>query len=421
MQIAAYVWCIGLTAMLGYMVFTYLRMKYLLRESIKRGEGVYENGALPTAFLLGYIRPRIYLPTGMSIETAELVIRHERAHLRRGDNWLKLVAYICLAVHWYNPLVWVMYLLLCRDIEGACDESVIRTLDAQGRGDYSAALLSCGKGKPNFAGCPVAFGEVSIGQRIRNVLNYKKPTLWICIILAVVMIFAAVFFLTDPVKPVPPHYNTLSQMIGQPITAVSGELGVPMDKLIAVDFEGYPNYMLPETVEYMGADFQIKLHLNYYPKDELVNMDEAILHYFEYICEFAPEDAQTAAAAAIRIGNCYLDMYGEPETELTGRSTVKLQGATEENLVALYGHKRDKGDYMASQWDLTDGISSKVVEYFYAYRASKSWSTAAFGEYYPEYYLRFSTGYNTMNDKLYLNLSYKVGTCCSVRRTPYEQ
>lgn len=418
MQIAAYVWCIGLTAMLGYMVFTYLRMKYLLRESVKRGEGVYENGALPTAFLLGYIRPRIYLPTGMSNETAELVIRHERAHLRRGDNWLKLVAYICLAVHWYNPLVWVMYLLLCRDIEGACDESVIRTLDAQGRGDYSAALLSCGKGKPNFAGCPVAFGEVSIGQRIRNVLNYKKPTLWICIILAVIMIFAAVFFLTDPVKPVPPHYNTLSQMIGQPITAVSGELGVPMDKLIAVDFEGYPNYILPETVEYMGADFQIKLWLNYSPpNDTEVAENQAVLHRFEYIAEFAPEDAQIAAEAVIRIGNGYLDIYGEPEKEGNGRNIVRLREATEEKLVALYGHERDNGDCMVTQWDLTDLVSRDVTEYFYAFRESDMWLLR---ESYPEFYLRLTTGDNPENDKLYISLAYNVGGFTS-RKVPYKQ
>jgi len=418
MQIAAYVWCAGLAAMLAYMAFTYLRMKYLLRESVKREEGVFENSALPTAFLLGYIRPRIYLPTGMSNETAELVIRHERAHLRRGDNWLKLVAYICLSIHWFNPMVWVMYLLLCRDIEGACDESVIRTLDAQGRGDYSAALLSCGKEKPNFAGCPVAFGEVSIGQRIRNVLNYRKPTLWICIILAVVMIFAAVFFLTDPVKPVPPHYNTLSQLIGQPITAVSGELGVPMDKLIAVDFEEYPNYILPETVEYMGADFQIKLWLNYSPpNDTEVTENQAVLHRFEYIAEFAPEDAQIAAEAVIRIGNGYLDIYGEPEKEGNGRNIVKLREATEEKLVALYGHERDNGDCMVTQWDLTDLVSRDVTEYFYAFRESDMWLLR---ESYPEFYLRLTTGDNPENDKLYISLAYNVGGFTS-RKVPYKQ
>ena len=420
MQIAAYVWCIGLTAMLGYMVFTYLRMKYLLRESVKRGEGVYENGALPTAFLLGYIRPRIYLPTGMSNETAELVIRHERAHLRRGDNWLKLVAYICLATHWYNPAVWLMYLLLCRDIEGACDESVIRTLDVQGRGDYSAALLSCGKGKPNFAGCPVAFGEVSIGQRIRNVLNYKKPTLWICIILAAVMIFAAVFFLTDPVKPVPPHYNTLSQMIGQPISVVCDKLGIDHRNLILVDFEETPNILFPETVEYQGTDFQIKLYPNYYTREGQVGLDKAALVSFEYICEFDLRDAKTAASASLRAGNSFLDIYGDPEWNWTGGSTVKLVEATEEKLVKLYGHKRDKGNYMVASWDLTDSLSTQVIEYFYEYKEINPLFVARKNIFH-EFNLLVSTGCDTLTNKLYLKLTYEVGVHHGVRTTPYKQ
>ena len=420
-QIGTVLWGIGVAVMLGYMVFTYLRMKFTLRESVKREAGVYENGAIPTAFLLGYLRPRIYLPSYITKEDAQLVIRHERAHLRRGDNWLKLVAYICLAIHWYNPFVWVMYLLLCRDIEGACDESVIRTLDEQGRSDYSAALLGCGKGKPNFTGCPVAFGKVSIGQRIRNVLNYKKPALWVCIALVVVVAVSAVLFLSDPVKPVPPHYQTLSQLIGQPLDVVADKLGVSQDELIATDNEEFPNFLLPETVTYMDAEFKIKLHPNYYPEDVAVGTDKAVLHYFEYISEFAPEDAQTAAAATLRIGNSYIDMYGTPEREFDGRSVAKLTDTSEEALVALYGHPRDKGIYMMADWDLTDSVSSKVAKYFYAFRASKSWSTGAFGGSYPEFYLRLSTGYNTTDDTLYLNLAYQIGTLLYQRETPYTQ
>ena len=420
-QIAAVVWCAGLAAMLGYMVFTYLRMKYLLRESVKREDGVFEHSALPTAFLLGYFRPRIYLPTNISQQSAELVIRHERAHLRRGDNWLKLVAYICLAIHWYNPAVWLMYLLLCRDIEGACDEHVIRSLDEQGRSDYSAALLGCGKRGPNFAGCPVAFGEVSIGQRIRNVLSYKKPTLWVCIALVVVMILAAFFFLTDPVKPVPPHYDTLSSMIGQPLRVVAEELDISVDELIESDNLVLPTFLLPETVEYMGVDFKIKLYLNYFLNNEENDVNKAVLHYFEYISEFDPEDAQNAAAAAIRIGNNCLDMYGEPGKNLTGVSTVKLREATEEKLVELYGHERDKGNYMVAEWDLTDSVSKEVTEYFYAFRESKSWSTGAFRESYPEFYLRLSTGQNSLEDNIYIALEYKVGSTYMSRKVPYKQ
>ena len=111
-QIGTVIWCVGIAAMLGYMLFTYLHMQHKLRESVKREDGIYENASIPTAFLLGYLHPRIYLPTKMSKDSETFVICHEQAHLRRGDNWLKLFAYICLAVHWYNPCVWLMYRII---------------------------------------------------------------------------------------------------------------------------------------------------------------------------------------------------------------------------------------------------------------------------------------------------------------------
>ncbi len=193
---SGWIWLLGSLVILGYGVISFLRLKLRLRESVLAGPGVREGSMVDSPFF----RPVIYLPLGLSERDREMVLSHERAHLKRRDNWVKPLAYILLAVHWFNPLVWVAYVLLCRDIESACDERVLRDMGREERRAYSAALLNCSVRPRMIGACPLAFGELSVKGRIKSVLNYKKPGFWISLAALAACAVVAVCFLTDPVK-----------------------------------------------------------------------------------------------------------------------------------------------------------------------------------------------------------------------------
>lgn len=195
-EIAEFVWITVAAGMGLYSVAAYLRLKHRVREAVKLTDNVYECAGLDTAFVLGYLRPRIYIPMGL--ENPKYIVDHERAHIHRGDHWFKLLMYVALALHWFNPLVWAAYICLCRDLEMACDERVVQDMSLEQRKAYSAALLACSASHRSFAACPVAFGEVSVKSRILGVLNYRKPRFWISLIAVAAVIFVAVCFLTSP-------------------------------------------------------------------------------------------------------------------------------------------------------------------------------------------------------------------------------
>ena len=181
-----YVW-LGVAACFGfYTVFAYLRLKYKVREAVKIPGG-WECDRIETAFILGFVRPKIYIPMGLSPTVRKYVLAHERTHLEKGD-------------HWFNPLVWVAYVLLCKDIELACDERVVQFMELEERKSYSAALLSCSTNRAHFAACPVAFGEVSVKDRIKTVLNYRRPSFWMSLLGVIAILFVAVCLLTNPTK-----------------------------------------------------------------------------------------------------------------------------------------------------------------------------------------------------------------------------
>lgn len=196
--IASVVWVIGIALMLGYEIVSYISLRFKVRASVRGEKNVYFCDEVDSPFILGVIRPRIYVPSGMSGEALEHVLAHERAHLRRGDHFWKPIGFAILAFYWFNPLLWVAYVLLCRDIESACDEKVIKTMDTAAKKSYSEALLSCSLHRKRIMACPLAFGEVGVKQRIKSVLNYKKPAFWIIIIALVATLVLSVCFLTNP-------------------------------------------------------------------------------------------------------------------------------------------------------------------------------------------------------------------------------
>lgn len=198
LNIAAPVWLVGIGLMLLYELLSVLRVRHRVLDAVLLRDNIWQSDRVSSPFIFGLFRPRIYIPYGLEEPVLEQVLSHERAHLHRRDHWIKPFAFTLLAVYWYNPLLWVGYILLCRDIEVACDERVVRGLDEDDRRRYATALLQCGVERRSIAACPLAFGEVSIKQRIKSVLSYRKPLLWVIIASLVVCSVAAVCLLTVP-------------------------------------------------------------------------------------------------------------------------------------------------------------------------------------------------------------------------------
>ncbi len=198
--IASCIWIIGIAVMCAYLVFTTLRLKHKVRDAVPYeidGDRIYRTDVIGTPFLLGLINPKIYVPYGIDEDTLKYVALHENAHRKRHDHLIKPIAYLLLSVYWFNPVIWIAYCLLCRDIELACDEKVIRRLGADNRCAYSEALLACSVSRKTIAACPIAFGEVGIKARIKNILDYKKPTFWIIVVAVAVCVIIPICFMTQ--------------------------------------------------------------------------------------------------------------------------------------------------------------------------------------------------------------------------------
>jgi len=205
--IVSVIWFIGIAAMLLYAVISYVRVRRSVAERIPYEGNIFLCDHVKSPFILGLVRPKIYLPSSMDEAAMGPVIDHEKAHLARRDHWWKPLGFLVLTVHWFNPLCWIAYVLLCRDIELACDEKVIRQMDLDGKKQYSAALLECSTGRRLVTVCPLAFGEVGVKERVKNVLNYKKPAFWLIVVAVVACGVVAVIFATNPVKKQPPMNN----------------------------------------------------------------------------------------------------------------------------------------------------------------------------------------------------------------------
>ena len=196
--LAGWVWLIGLGAMLLYALVSYLRLRRRVSVSLPVQDHIYLCDAISSPFILGVVKPHIYLPSGLDEVQRQNVLSHERAHLARRDHWWKPLGFALLAVYWFNPVLWLAYALLCRDIELACDERVIRTMDESAVKTYSTVLLACSMPRKAVITCPLAFGEVGVKERVKNALHYKKPAFWVVAASVTVCIVVAVCFLTNP-------------------------------------------------------------------------------------------------------------------------------------------------------------------------------------------------------------------------------
>ncbi len=197
--VAAVVWLAGIAAMLLYTAVSYFLLRRKVATAVLLRNNIYQSENVDSPFVLGIIQPKIYLPFQMGSHNLVHVIAHEESHIRRKDHWWKPFGFVLLALHWFNPLMWLGYILLCRDIELACDEKVIRQMDNESKADYTQALVACSIHRRSIAACPLAFGEVGVKARVKSIMNYRKPAFWIMILALILCTAVAVCFLTDPV------------------------------------------------------------------------------------------------------------------------------------------------------------------------------------------------------------------------------
>lgn len=254
MAVAWNVWLLGVIAMVLYSVISFVLLKRKLREAVQDGGNVWVCDRVSSPFLLGLFRPRIYLPSALAEGDRQYVLAHENAHIRRKDHWWKPLGFLLLTVYWFNPLMWVAYIFLCRDVEFACDEKVIKELGTDCKCAYSEALINCSMPRRMISACPVAFGEDGVKGRIKSVLNYKKPAFWIILIALILCIVVAVCFLTNP-----------------PEDEQSGKIPANEYRFRATVVEIYEDSLLVEPLEkeeYFSGAKQVVIRLNGRSKDD---------------------------------------------------------------------------------------------------------------------------------------------------------
>ena len=198
MTILTIVWISGILLLVTYTIISYQRLNRKIDTAVRYKDNIFQSENVSSPFVLGIINPRIYLPFSMNEQDLEHVVAHEQAHIRRKDHWWKPLGFLLLTIHWFNPLMWLAYVLLCRDIELACDEKVIKELGNEQRADYTQALVACSVNRRMIAACPLAFGEVGVKERVKSVMNYKKPAFWIVVFAVTICITVAICFLTNP-------------------------------------------------------------------------------------------------------------------------------------------------------------------------------------------------------------------------------
>lgn len=227
--VLSWIWLAGVVLMAGYTAVSYVLLKRKVATATAYARGIRQSESVQSPFVLGLIRPVIYLPYDISQQDMENVIAHEQAHIKRKDHWWKPLGFAVLALYWFNPVMWLAYVLLCRDIEGACDEKVIKNMAREDVRAYSTALLNCSVHHRRIAACPLAFGEVSVKQRIKNVMHYKKPAFWIILVAVAASVVTAVLLLTAPPEDAQPQIQQTEPTEPTEPTEVSSDAQIILD------------------------------------------------------------------------------------------------------------------------------------------------------------------------------------------------
>lgn len=246
MTLLAAIWITGIVILIAYTVYSYWRLCKKVDTAVLLRDQVFQSEHVISPFVLGMIKPKIYLPFDLSEQNMEAVIAHEQAHIRRRDHWWKPLGFLLLTAHWFNPLIWLGYLLFFRDIELACDEKVVKKWDCQQRTAYSQALLACITHRSTVSACPLAFGETEVKNRIQSVLRYQKPSFRAILAAILSCIIAGVCFLTNPQE------SSLQSNV-----SVTG--GADQPKSVSVMFEQTPEEQIEEKMD--NAEYVITKHI----------------------------------------------------------------------------------------------------------------------------------------------------------------
>ena len=268
----AVIWIVGIAALLIYTAISYWRLRRKVREAVILRDNIFQSENVVSPFVLGIIKPRIYLPYHMGEQELAHVVAHEQAHIQRRDHWWKPLGFLLLTVYWFNPLMWLAYVLLCRDIELACDEKVIKDLGSEQRADYTQALVACSVSRRTIAACPLAFGEVGVKERVKSVMNYKKPAFWIVVLAVIACVAVAVCFLTNPLSETMNHTSVyagnykLSELLytnkSGPVT-LYGQYRITNDYQLYVRNAGYEWSLVQQMEKYPLTVDELKEYADY--------------------------------------------------------------------------------------------------------------------------------------------------------------
>lgn len=319
LSIVAALWLAGAAVLFLFSLFSLVRLHCRLVGAVRYDSGVYLADSIPSPFVIGIVNPRIYLPSGLSDQEREYVLLHEKNHIRRGDHLIKILAFLALCVHWFNPLVWLAFYLSCEDMEMSCDEAVMRRMDTDIRRAYSASLLNLSAGRGIPLGTPLAFGEGNVKTRIKNVLHYKKPAFWVCLVAAVAVVAAAVGLLANP-----PGQNS-DGILFPAYTDGKDENNAGVYNTAAFTLNG----ALPKgwSVQLPDEDDRGPAPNGFTPvyltKDGAVMATVAFGTFEEYDGEIPPEDYYKMVYAPLRLGSLYRwDYYIPVATTDTAESAL---------------------------------------------------------------------------------------------------
>ena len=370
--VASVAWLAGIAVMLVYTAISYILLRRRVATAVLLKHNIFQSENVDSPFVLGIIRPKIYLPFRMDEQSLEYVISHEMSHIRRKDHWWKPFGFLLLALHWFNPLIWLGYILLCRDIELACDEKVIKEMDNENRAHYTQALVVCSINRRRIAACPLAFGEVGVKERVKSVMNYRKPAFWIVIAAIVTCIVVAVCFLTNPK------------------TSASNDPSLPLDiqdpnasQFAATVLEVHDTYLLvapePGSVAASSAD-KIEIPLKYQESWPIPQVGDTILIVYDgYILETYP--ARITTVYRVEIMNFdsgpIETIYGNIKTYFRNTNgTWQTDGRNYKYRLVLTGRVPNAAQdttyvYLSNRKDLTmeqvwraAGFSNHIEDYF---------------------------------------------------------
>lgn len=311
------IWLMGVAGMLLYTVISYFRVRRKIGTAVLLRDNIFQSESVVSPFVLGIVKPRIYLPFYMNEQDMSHVIAHEQVHIRRKDHWWKPFGFLILALHWFNPLIWLGYILLCRDIEFACDEKVIKELNPEQKADYSQTILACSINRRIIAACPLAFGEVGVKKRVKSVLNYKKPTFWIVLIAIVASVIVAICFLTNPKQDT--NLGISSQKSGSDLNGVSLKIVdanlSALDPYIEVEWTNDTNKKIT-----FGQQFQI--FYNQKGTWENCNIEEPVWHLIAHSL-----DTKSTSKYVYKLGGQNMTRIGKYRFEVpfTAESAIKYK------------------------------------------------------------------------------------------------